>query len=97
MTKAPEKRVIACRVYRSEKRAETYLYLAAEWGFEDLPDELRQMFGEAISVMRLELTPESKLARVDTRTVLESLDQRGFYLQLPPQVPVEEEISRRFS
>lgn len=95
--KAPEKRVRTCRVYRSEKRAETYLYLAEERGFEDLPDELRRMFGEAVAVMRLELTPESKLARVETLTVLDSLDEQGFYLQLPPRIPVEEEISRRFS
>jgi uncharacterized protein YcgL (UPF0745 family) len=29
--------------------------------------------------------------------VIESLSEQGFYLQLPPKLPVEEEIARRFS
>jgi len=29
--------------------------------------------------------------------VIANLAEHGFYLQLPPKLPVEEEISRRFS
>jgi uncharacterized protein YcgL (UPF0745 family) len=86
-----------CNVYRSDKKAETYLYLSDELDFAELPEELQQKFGAPVLVMRLELSTERKLARVDIVRVLESLAQQGFYLQLPPKLPVEDEIARRFS
>jgi uncharacterized protein YcgL (UPF0745 family) len=86
----------ACKIYRSEKKTDTYLYLSAEMEFNDLPVELQQTFGEPAFVMNLLLSPDHTLARVDTGQVLESLEQQGFYLQLPPSLPIEEEISRRF-
>lgn len=86
-----------CTVYRSEKRPETYLYLAAGRSFEDLPEELRRIFGTPVFVMSLNLDPERRLARVSTAEVLESLLDPGYFLQLPPELPVEEEIARRFS
>jgi len=87
----------SCKVYRSEKKAETYLYLADEMEFDDLPAELKNRFGEPVFVLGLQLTADRKLARVETESVLASLEEHGFYLQLPPQLPVEEEISRHFS
>jgi uncharacterized protein YcgL (UPF0745 family) len=87
----------SCKVYRSDKKAETYLYLSDGLDFAELPEELQQRFGAPALVMRLELSPERKLARVDVARVLESLAQQGFYLQLPPKLPVEDEIARRFS
>jgi len=87
----------SCRVYRSDKKEETYLYLSDDMDFDDLPAELRERFGEPAFVLRLELSAGRKLARVDVASVLESLAEQGFYLQLPPKLPVEEEIARRFS
>jgi uncharacterized protein YcgL (UPF0745 family) len=86
-----------CRVYRSENKAETYLYLATDMEFDKLPVELRERFGEPVFILSLELSTDRKLARVDVAKVLESLAKHGFYLQLPPKFSVEEEISRRFS
>ena len=86
-----------CTVFRSDRKAETYLYLADDLVFADLPEDLREHFGEPAFVMRLELAKERKLARVDVARVIESLSEQGFYLQLPPKLPVEEEITRRFS
>jgi uncharacterized protein YcgL (UPF0745 family) len=86
-----------CSVYRSGRKAETYLYLAQGRSFEDLPAELLQAFGEPALVMQLNLYADRRLARVDTKQVLEHLELQGFYLQLPPEIPVEEEITRRFS
>lgn len=83
-----------CKVFRSEKMAETYLYLADSLPFEDLPAGLRAQFGEATFVLSLELSESRKLARVDVTKVLESLSESGYYLQLPPKLPVEEEITR---
>jgi len=86
-----------CTVYRSDRKAETYLYLSDALGFDDLPAELQESFGAPAFVMRLELSADRRLARVDVGKVLQSLVETGFYLQLPPKLPVEDEIARRFS
>jgi uncharacterized protein YcgL (UPF0745 family) len=85
----------ACRIYRSERKAETYLYLADGLAFEDLPDSLRHAFGAPAFVMRLEIGPDTRLARVDGAEVLQALEEDGFFLQLPPKHPIEEELARR--
>ena len=86
-----------CNVYRSDRKAETYLYLRKDLEFEDLPEGLQQSFGPPAFVMQLAITPQKKLSRVETARVLEQLEDPGWYLQLPPKLPVEEEIARRFS
>lgn len=86
-----------CTVYRSARKAETYLYLAAGLSFEDLPPGLRETFGDPAFVMSLKLDPGRRLARVNTGEVLAALRDPGYFLQLPPELPVEEEIARRFS
>lgn len=86
-----------CSVFRSGKKSETYLYLARGRAFEDLPQELLQAFGDPCFVMHLNLDANRQLARVDAGRVLEHLKADGYFLQLPPEIPVEEEITRRFS
>lgn len=86
-----------CTVFRSSKQAETYLYLAHGRSYDDLPAELRQAFGKPTVVMQLNLSEKQRLARVNVHEVMAELDARGFYLQLPPEIPIEEEITRRFS
>jgi len=81
----------------SQKKDETYLFLAADQPFEELPEDLLATFGEPVFVMALKLSSKSKLARVETQSVLACLRERGYFLQLPPKLPVEEEISKRFS
>ena len=89
--------MMPCKVYRSDKKAETYLYLAEALPFTDLPDELQERFGEPAFVMSLKLSTDRELARVHVNKVLESLAEQGFYLQLPPKLPVEEEIERHLA
>lgn len=84
-----------CNVYRSHKKTETYLYMAVDLSFSDLPEELQLTFGEPVFVMQLELSSRRKLARVDVVTVIDNLAEHGYFLQLPPKLPVEEEIARR--
>ena len=86
-----------CQIFRSKKKDETYLFLASDQSFEDLPEDLRATFGEPVYVMTLQLSSKSKLARVETLSVLKSLRERGYFLQLPPKLPVESEISKLFS
>ncbi len=74
----------ACIVYRCGKQDEMYLYLRADLKLDDIPEPLRQRTGRLTEVMRLHLTPERKLARVDVLRVVERLGSEGWYLQLPP-------------
>ncbi|WP_147653776.1 YcgL domain-containing protein [Vulcaniibacterium gelatinicum] len=72
-------------VYKSLKRADTYVFLAARDDFERLPETLRAELGPLRFVLEVALTPGRKLARTDADTVREHLAVRGFHLQLPPQ------------
>jgi uncharacterized protein YcgL (UPF0745 family) len=86
-----------CHVLRSGKKEDTYLYLSVDKPFEELPEPLRMRFGEPVRVMSLKLTRDSRLAHADVTRVMEALEADGFYLQLPPKLSIEDEITRRFS
>ena len=60
-------------------------------------DDLIARFGEPAFVMHLQLRPDRPLARVAVEHVIEALEERGYFLQLPPELPIEDEIARRFS
>lgn len=80
---APDAPLI-CWVYRCDRRAETYLYLAREDDFKALPAALRTTIGPLTLVMQLSLDAGRKLARADTGRVIADLRAQGYYLQLPP-------------
>ena len=71
-------------VYRSAKKADTYLYLPVEDDLESLPKELASLFGRAIFAMELTITPDLKMSRLDAEEVLVGLQEKGYVLQLPP-------------
>ncbi|WP_347456524.1 YcgL domain-containing protein [Acinetobacter thermotolerans] len=81
-------------IYKSSKKDEMYLYVAcpveeneAENNdpLEVLPDPVRVAFGRATFVMHLELHEERKLARANVLHVMDSIETRGFFLQMPPE------------
>lgn len=74
----------ACWVYRGRKQPEMYLYVSAENDFERVPNELLKRMGTPELALNFELTPDRKLARANAQTVLDALDEKGFYLQMPP-------------
>lgn len=55
---------------------------------DELPEPLLKQFGKPVHVMDLLLTPDRKLARAEADKVLDSVREKGFYLQMPP--PPEE-------
>lgn len=73
-------------VYKSQRRADTYVYLAARDDFARLPEPLRTQLGPLAFVLDVALTPERGLAREDPAVVRENLALRGFHLQFPPSV-----------
>ena len=76
-------------VYKSLRKADTYVYLAERDDFERLPEELRAQLGALEFVLDVALTPERKLAREDAAAVRENLAVRGFHLQLPPKLDID--------
>lgn len=74
-------------VYKSQRKADTYVYLAARDDFARLPEPLRLQLGALAFVMELALTPERKLAQEDPAVVRTNLATRGFHIQFPPTQP----------
>ncbi len=77
-----------CIIFRCRKKSEMYLYVPfaedEEAIIEQLDEGLKKMTGQLKNIMVLELTPEKKLARADAKEVIASLEEKGFYLQSPP-------------
>ena len=83
-----------CDIYRSSKKDEMYMYIARpdhateqapENPFEIVSENVLHAFGKATFVMHLELHAERKLARVNVLHVLDSLQTKGFFIQMPPE------------
>ena len=67
-----------CSVVRSSLKDFTYIYLLAGKDFDDLPDELKETFGQPELVLNLELTPERKLAYAEINQVMQNLAEQGY-------------------
>lgn len=83
-----------CEIYKSSKKDEMYLYVASVNADSEqeqvdpldvLSDALKAAFGRATFVMKLELHEEKKLARANVLHVMDSIQTKGFYIQLPPE------------
>ena len=70
-------------VYKSSKKADTYLYIEKRDDFSPVPKSLLETFGKAKFVMLVPLTKRD-LAIADKEKVMTEIRQKGFYLQLPP-------------
>ncbi len=67
------------RPEQTEDRAEAFNPL------EVLPEPMRVAFGRATFVMDLQLSESRKLARVNVLHVMDSIQTRGFFIQVPPE------------
>lgn len=75
---------ILCEVYKSSRAVDTYLYVDHKDGFDRVPLDLMDRFPDPIKVLQFKLDATRTLARADPVEVMSSIDQRGYYLQLPP-------------
>ncbi|WP_415896574.1 YcgL domain-containing protein [Neptuniibacter sp. QD48_55] len=73
-----------CSVYLSPRKDEMYLYVDKRDQLSKVPEALLEMFGSPKHVMDIPLTADRELARVDTEKVLSDLDEKGYFLQMPP-------------
>lgn len=83
-----------CYIYRCNLKPDMYIYLAEEDVFDNVPKEIFNSLGIVEFCMELDVVPETKLAREDTKTVLDNLKQHGFHLQLPGDESVEVIMAR---
>ena len=76
---------VLVQVYRSPRRADTYLLTEKASGLTAVPEALFGTFGDPEPAFVFHLTAERSLAQADPALVLDALREKGFYLQLPPQ------------
>lgn len=86
---------LLCDIYKTKKKDEMYLYIERKSGLEAVPEALMEMFGKPELAMTMILTPEKKLGRADIHRVLAELNDKGFYLQMPP--PKEPQVLDLFT
>lgn len=73
-----------CVVYRSTKKAQTYLFVNKRDDFSAVPEGLMTVFGKPTLVTVINLASKEKLAMSDINKVRENLADVGYFLQLPP-------------
>ncbi|MDN5370044.1 MAG: uncharacterized protein PWP74_1352 [Shewanella sp.] len=73
-----------CAVYKSRRKADTYLFIRQKDKFDDIPSALLAVFGPPQLVMLLPLDKRQHLGLADIAKVKAELEQNGYYLQLPP-------------
>lgn len=70
-------------VYKSPKKADTYLYIEKRDDFTPVPKALLDTFGRPKFVMMVPLQKRD-LSMADKQKVMAKIRQQGFYLQMPP-------------
>jgi len=73
-----------CKIYKGKRKQDYYLFIPNDSSLEQVPSEIRQMFGELELVMSLDLSPTSTLAQSDPEKVINMINEKGFYIQIPP-------------
>jgi uncharacterized protein YcgL (UPF0745 family) len=74
-----------CSIYRSPKIEGMYLYVDMRDDLKRVPEVLLERFGRPQLSMKMALDPSRQLARADINKVLQEIEEKGFYLQMPPQ------------
>lgn len=77
---------LLCTIYKGSREPELYLYVDRVDGIARVPDELLARLGTVSEVMTIKLTPQRKLARASAPQVLAAIAEKGYYLQLPPNI-----------
>ncbi|NTS78177.1 YcgL domain-containing protein [Catenovulum sp. SM1970] len=71
-------------VYKSYKKKDTYLFVEKRDDFSKVPEALMETFGTPELVTIINLADRKKLGLADLEKVKAELEEKGFYLQLPP-------------
>ncbi|MDT0593940.1 YcgL domain-containing protein [Glaciecola petra] len=71
-------------VYKSKRKADTYLYVEKKNAFDRVPEVLLKQFGPPVFVMYLAIEKHKKVAGIDSQSFVTSIKDKGYYLQMPP-------------
>ena len=82
-----------CEVYKSLKQFDYYLFVKKEDAFERVPDGLKTILGVLEKVMDLELHENRKLAQADVVEVMQQIEEKGYFLQMPPRSETDSPVS----
>ncbi len=74
---------IRCDVFKSAKQPDTYLYLPFRKDQSELPEGLLSLLGDLTCFLTIELSEDKKLAQAKVVDVMQSIEDNGFYLQMP--------------
>jgi len=81
-----------CEIYKGKRKEDTYLFIEAPADFEQLPENIKTIFGDLSLVMELEIKNDTKLAREKAENVLGNIESNGFHIQLPPKDEIPDVI-----
>jgi uncharacterized protein YcgL (UPF0745 family) len=81
-----DQQTILCDVYKSTKKAEVYLYVDRAEGLDRVPESLILELVDPEVCFSFKLTPDRKLARGNSISVIKNLKEQGYYLQMPPVI-----------
>ena len=73
-----------CFVYKSLRKAETYVFLKSPEAFDVLPGPIAEQLGTLAFIIEIELSSKRKLARENVDEVMVNLGVQGYHLQFPP-------------
>lgn len=82
-----------CHIYRSSRKADTYLYVLEKDDFSEVPEELMTVFGEPEFSFSFNLTSDRQLAKEDSAEVLANLKEKGYHLQLASNLLIEQQLA----
>jgi uncharacterized protein YcgL (UPF0745 family) len=68
-----------------------YLIVDRARGLADVPEALLGSFGRAEPSLVFRLHADRRLAQAEAPVVLEAIERQGFYLQLPPVEPEDDD------
>lgn len=74
-----------CAVYKSSKKADTYLYVSRKDDFSAVPAALMNSFGKPIFVTLLAVDKRTQIAGKPVAAFKQLILEKQFYLQLPPK------------
>jgi uncharacterized protein YcgL (UPF0745 family) len=72
-----------CNIYKGKRKQDHYLFMPVTMSLDDMPGSILQMLGEMELVMKMDITGQSVLAQSDPQAVLDTIREKGFYIQLP--------------
>ncbi len=86
-------KALTCYIYRSDRKADTYLYLLEKDDFSGVPAELLKVFGQPEFSFQFELAKDRQLAKEESAEVLANLRQQGYHLQMADDLLIEQQLA----